>query len=208
MRANRITAVQTKAIGARARGVKAKVERTALELFARSGVDGVSIGEIAAAAGVSQGALYRHYRSKDDLAWTLFATAYLRTGAELDEIARRHPNFTARMTAMVEHFCALYDDDPALFRFMLVAQHGFLARIPPDERTPVDAVADIVAAAVYEEEVVAIDPLAGAATILGVILQTAVFHIYGRIDGKLSPRAPALARAAIAAVAALGEAPA
>lgn len=192
----------------RASGVKAKVERAALELFAANGVDGVSIGEIADAAGVSQGALYRHYKSKEDLAWTLFATAYLRTGAELDELAARHRGFPARVGAMVEHFCALYDKDPALFRFMLIAQHGFLPRIPRHERTPVDAVADVVEDAVRAAEVATLDPLAGGAAILGVILQTAVFHIYGRLEGALLPRAPSLARAAIAAVEALGQSPA
>src|SRR5437870_8276345 len=93
---------------------KAKVERAALELFAAKGVDGVSIAEIAAAAAVSQGALYRHYPSKDELAWALFSTAYLRTGAELDRIRAREPNFRARIVAMVGHFCRLYDRDPAL----------------------------------------------------------------------------------------------
>jgi hypothetical protein len=38
---------------------------------------------------------------------------------------------------------------------------------------------------------------------MGVILQSATFHIYGRLGGSLGARAPALARAAIAAVAAL-----
>jgi hypothetical protein len=42
-----------------------------------------------------------------------------------------------------------------------------------------------------------------AASIMGVVLQTALFHIYGRIAGRLALRAPALARAAVAAVAAL-----
>ena len=35
-----------------------------MDLFAANGFDGVSIADIAAAAGVSQGALYRHYRAK------------------------------------------------------------------------------------------------------------------------------------------------
>jgi AcrR family transcriptional regulator len=38
----------------------------------------VSIAEIAAAAGVSQGALYRHYPRKEELAWALFSTAFCR----------------------------------------------------------------------------------------------------------------------------------
>ena len=72
-------------------GVKARVERAALELFAAKSFDGVSVADIAAAAGVSQGALYRHYSSKDDLAWILFSRAYFRTADELDEIRNRAP---------------------------------------------------------------------------------------------------------------------
>jgi len=48
-------------------GVKDKVDEPAVGLFAAHGVDGVSIAEIAAAAGVSQGALYRHHASKEEL---------------------------------------------------------------------------------------------------------------------------------------------
>jgi AcrR family transcriptional regulator len=189
----------------RSSGARAKVERAAIELFAAGGVDGVSIGEVAARAGVSQGALYRHYRSKDDLAETLFLTAYLRTGAELGELRRRERDFRARIGAMVHHFCTLYDREPAVFRFMLLAQHNLLPRVGADQRTPVDEVADTVEEAVRAGEIAAVDPFAAAAAILGVILQSAVFHIYGRLPGELSPRAAGLTRAAIAAVQALGQ---
>jgi len=189
----------------RSSGARAKVERAAIELFAASGVDGASIGEVAARAGVSQGALYRHYRSKEDLASTLFATAYLRTGAELGEIRSRERDFRTRVAAMVGHFCALFDRDPALFRFMLIAQHNLLPRLGPGQRTPVDEVAETVEAAVRAGEIAPVDTLAATAAILGVILQTAVFHIYGRLAGALSPRAAGLTRAAIAAVEALAQ---
>lgn len=185
-------------------GVKNRVERAALELFAADGFDGVSIAKIAATAGVSQGALYRHYASKEELAWTLFSTAYLSASADLDAIRASGAEFDARVTAMVAHFCALYDDDPALFRFMLIAQHGFLPRVQKGSRTPVDAIVDVVSDAVAEKQLQPIDPATGAAVIMGAILQTATFHIYGRLRGPLSARAPALARAAIAAVKALG----
>src|ERR1041384_7568522 len=92
-------------------GAREKVERAALALFAAKGVDGVSIAEIAAAAAVSQGALYRHYPSKDELAWALFSTAYLRTGAELDRIRAGKLTFTARIAAMVGHFCRLRSEE-------------------------------------------------------------------------------------------------
>jgi AcrR family transcriptional regulator len=189
----------------RSAGVKTKVERAAVDLFAANGFDGVSIADIAAAAGVSQGALYRHYPSKEELAWVLFSTAYLHTGEELDRIRTGGAEFEAAVTAMIAHFCALYDEDPALFRFMLITQHGFLPRIPSGSRTPVDAVADLVSDAVAKNRLKPIDPPLGAAVIMGVILQSATFHIYGRLGGSLGARAPTLARAAIAAVAALAQ---
>ena len=189
----------------RAAGVRDKVEKAALDLFAAKGVDGVSIAEIATAAGVAQGALYRHYASKDELAWTLFSTAYLRTGAELDEIRKREPDFGSRIAEMVRHFCALYDSEPALFRFLLIAQHDLLPRIGPKERTPVDAIADTVSAAIKAGEIGPVDPQAAAAIIMGTVLQTAVFHIYGRLQRRLISRAPTLIRAALAAIEAMAK---
>jgi AcrR family transcriptional regulator len=184
-------------------GVKSRVERAALELFAARGADGVSIAEIAAAAGVSQGALYRHYPSKEELAWSLFSNAYLRTGAELDHIRAGGAEFDQTITAMVAHFCHLFDADPALFRFMLITQHGFLPRLAIGSRTPVDALVDLVTDAVTKNRLKPLDPALAASAIMGIILQSATFHIYGRLVGPLGARAPALARAAIAAVAAL-----
>ncbi len=188
---------------ARTIGVRAKVDRAAVQLFAAKGVDGASIAEIAAAAEVSQGALYRHYRSKAELASTLFSTAYLRTGAELDAIRASQSGFASRVAAMVTHFCALYDTDAALFRFMLIAQHDLLPRIGGGGRLPVAVIEDTVADAIAAREIDPIDVGAGAAVIMGVVLQPALFQLYGRLTGPLLTRAPSLARAAIAAVRAL-----
>jgi len=125
-------------------------------------------------------------------------------GGDLDAIRQQHPDLRTRLAAMVAHVCALYDEDPALFRFMLLAQHGLLPRVPPDRRTPVHAVADAVRDAALAGEIAAVTPAAAAAAVMGIVLQTALFHVYGRLTGPLSARAPALARAAEAAVQALG----
>lgn len=187
----------------RSSGVKDRVEQAAIALFAARGVDGVSIADIATSAGVSQGALYRHYRGKDELAARLFTEAYRRSGAELSAIVARTEGFASRIAAMVEHFCALFDQDPALFRFLLLAQHNLLPAAS-DEGAPVAAIEQVVADAIAAQEIAPVELPAAAAAIMGIVLQTALFHTYGRIAGPLLPRSPALARAAIAAVAALG----
>ena len=186
----------------RATGVKARAERAAIDLFAAHGVDGVSIADIASAAGISQGALYRHYRGKKELVSRLFADAYRQTGADLATIVRRETGFAARIDAMVAQFCALYDRDAALFRFLLLAQHDLLPATSQDD-APAAVIEQAVADAICTGEIAAVDVAGAAAVMMGIVLQTALFHIYGRLDGPLVPRAPALARAAIAAVAAL-----
>jgi AcrR family transcriptional regulator len=188
----------------RTSGVKPKVDRAAIDLFAAAGVDGVSIADIAAVAGVSQGALYRHYRSKDELARSLFAMAYRRNGEELEAIRAAQGGLSRRVTAMVAHFCALYDRDPTLFRFLLLAQHDFLPHLADEPDHPVAALVRTVADGITAGEVAPIEPALGAAAIIGIVLQTATFHVYGRITGPLSFRTAAIARAAIAAVGALG----
>ena len=187
----------------RVSGAREKVERAAVDLFATNGVDGVSIADIAVAAGVSQGALYRHYASKEELAWAMFSSGYLRMGQELEAMRAEVRGFGPRIAAMTARFCALFDEDAAQFRFMLLAQHGFLQRIDLGTRTPVEVIVDTVKDAIIAQEVGPVDPEIGAAVIMGVILQTVTFHIYGRHGGDLSKQAPALARAAIAAVKAL-----
>jgi AcrR family transcriptional regulator len=182
---------------------KTKVERAAVELFAAKGVDGVSIGEVAALAGVSQGALYRHYLGKDELARTLFTTAYRRIGGELDEICRRAADFETRVGAMVAHFCALYDSDPALFRFLLLAQHNFLPHLGDEPSAPPTVIRSAVADAIAAGELPRIDSALGAAVIMGVVLQAATFHLYGRVTGPLAAQAESLSRAALAAAKAL-----
>ena len=187
----------------RATGVKERVERAAIELFAARGIDGVSIADIAGAAGVSQGALYRHYRGKDELAAQLFTSAYRRAGEELAAIGAAERSFAECIGAMVAHFCALFDRDPALFRFMLISQHDLLPRIDGAGAAPVAAIETAIAGAIDRGEIAAVDIGVAAAAIMGIILQTALFHLYGRLYGPLAPRAGPLARAAIAAVEAL-----
>src|ERR1700675_3836940 len=118
---------------------RARIEAAALRLFVEQGVDATGIRDIAAAVGLSDGALYRHYRSKDELVWRLFREGFEGLAAELGRLAATERRGRRRVAAMVRGFCALYDGDSLLFRFLLLVQHGQLQRVKPGMANPVES---------------------------------------------------------------------
>ena len=56
----------------RGAAARARLEKAALQCFVRRGIDASTTKEIARAARMAEGNLYRHFPSKEDLAWALY----------------------------------------------------------------------------------------------------------------------------------------
>ena len=176
-----------------------RIEDEALRLFAQKGVDATSIRDIAMAVGVSEGALYRHTRSKDELARRLFEEAYADLARAVLAAAPGAP-FKTVVPAIIDVFCRLFDNNRNLFAFLLLAQHGYLARVAADaERNVVEAVKRRLSEAIARGDVRESDPEVLTAMVLGVVAQPAIFILYGRIRGTLGAQAGRIA-AAVASV--------
>lgn len=178
-------------------GAKARIERAALDLFVARGVNAATTREIAAAAEVSEGAIYRHFDSKDDLAAAMFLSIHTRLAALVREAARNKGGIAEQTAAIVDAYCATADADFPLFTFHLLYAHRFLPT-PAGVDNPVDAVEDLIAAAIRRREIVRGEPGLIAGMTLGVVLQTALQIHYGRIAGPLSQYADELVIAALA----------
>lgn len=181
---------------------KARIERAALSLFAERGVDAVTTREIAAASGVSEGALYRHYSGKETLAETLFFTIHKRLAGEIRIAAGRGGDLEEQARAIVGAYCRIADEDWPLFCYHLLTTHRFLPHADEALRTdpdnPVEAVETILAMAMDAGALRRGDPVIKASMALGVVLQTALHKAYGRISTPLSAHAERLGDAVIA----------
>ena len=179
---------------------KPRIERAALEVFFRDGVDGATTRAIAAEAGVSEGALYRHYRSKDELAITLFMTVHRRLSDLIRDNAAGADDIRAKAAAIVSAYCQVADEDWLTFAFHLTQIHRFIPYYQEDGRDPVTVVEGVIKHAMITMELPPADPRVLAAMAIGVITQTAQNKAYGRIgDDPLSAHAP-LMTAAVQAV--------
>ncbi len=190
-----------KGVTAGARDTRARIERAALDLFVARGVDAATTRDIAAAAGISEGAIYRHFDSKDALASAIFLEIHTRLARLVREAAKKKPDLAEQTQAVVEAYCATADADFPLFKFHLLYAHRFLPT-PAGVDNPVAAIEEIVTRAIARREIPRRDPALAAGMALGLVLQTALQISYGRLAPPLSAYAADMTAGALAALSA------
>ncbi|MFN3888952.1 MAG: TetR/AcrR family transcriptional regulator [Beijerinckiaceae bacterium] len=178
---------------------RAKIEKEALRLFAEKGVEGATIRDLSQAVGVADAALYRYFGSKEQIAADLFRAHYGALAQRISAIGARDVPFAEMSHELVKLFCALFDNEPDVFAFILLNQHAHL-RFVAEDGNAVEELRKIMRRAIERGEIAMTDAELAAATALGAVLQPAVFKLYGRLPGPLSDRAEELAAAAGRAV--------
>ena len=180
----------------KAEETKARVERAALTLFVARGVTETTTREIAMAASIAEGTIYRHFPSKEQLALDLFLRHHRALAEALAGAAQRAQSLRAQIDAIVRCYCEWADDDWTLFAYHLLTQHMFLAMVPEGTPNPVDVVREVIVQAMATGEIPSRDADLAAAAAIGTVMQPATYKLYGRFEGPLSAHASFFAEAA------------
>ena len=177
-----------------------RIEQAAVRLFVEKGVAETTVKDIARAVGLSEGALYRHFASKDELVWKAFERHYVEFGATLQRLAASESNTRGKVAAMIRGFCRAHDENPTLFKFLLFVQHGQLSKLEPGTPTPVDVMRDVLDKAITSREIPWQKPELATALVFGVVLQPVTFAAYGRLPLSLGSMCERLIAASWAAI--------
>lgn len=177
-----------------------KIHETALRLFVEKGVAETTVRDLAKAAGIAEGTLYRHHASMRDLVWDLFSTNYAVFAHRLVAVQAGCDRFPDRLNAIVAEFCRFFDTEPILFRFLMLVQHQALPRIANDTDNPVEVVHRIIVEAMGQGEIVSRPAGLATTMVLGLLLQPAFGLVYGRIEAPFSQYVEAIAAACLAAL--------
>ena len=177
-----------------------RIEDASIKLFAARGIAETSVRDITRAVGISEGALYRHFESKDDLVWQAFERNYTAFAGELEALAAQPVSAREKIAAMIRGFCRAHDENPTLFNFLVFVQHGQLSKLPADAPTPVTVMRRVIARAIEDRQIPPQDVDLATALVLGTVLQPATFAAYGRIAPQLQPVSARLISAAWAVV--------
>lgn len=169
------------------------IEKTAIQLFASYGIKQVTIKEIASKSKCSEGALYRHYKSKEEMAWELYKREVEIFGKKLRNILNSGLAFPDKLGSAVELFYKLFDEDQTKFSFILLSKYNFSKsrKIDPD-LNPFNLVTNLIKIAVKRNEINIDNPELYSAMILGLVLQPPTFVVSKRIKGKIGNTADAV----------------
>ncbi|MGO9672676.1 MAG: TetR/AcrR family transcriptional regulator [Methylocella sp.] len=111
---------------------KQAILAAALALFVRNGVDGASIRDIARESGYSNPALFKHFESKEALAYALFERAFDWIFGNLP--APTDAAFHDQMREALRAYLALLDEDVEAAMFFQENLRRFWPRLSPAQR--------------------------------------------------------------------------
>lgn len=170
----------------KAEDTKARLERAALTLFVARGVAETTTKEIAMAASVAEGTIYRYFPSKEQLALDLFLRHHQGLAEALADAQRPAKGLRAKIETIVRCYCEWADRDWTLFAYHLLNQHSFLIQVPDGMANPVTVVRDVISQAMKAGEIPKRNIDLAAASAIGVVMQAATYKVYGRFTGDLS----------------------
>ncbi len=183
--------------GARSRAeheVHALLE-AALAVLRRAGIDGLTVAEVLAEAGLSTRAFYRHFAGKDELVLALFARESERATARRADAVAGAVTPLAALEVWIDDVLALaYEPRRAARTRVLQSEGARLQREFPDEFTRIvrDELAPLVAileTGRADGTFPATDPAADARTIHAVVWSLAQSRLEGRSRSVDSVRA-------------------
>ncbi len=167
----------------RGAAARLRLEKAALRCFVRRGIDAATTKEIAKAARMAEGNLYRHFSSKEDLAWALYKDRLASFVALLEEDARCDGGARARLEALLGRFRRLLEEDPDTYAYIVLAQHSLLNRTPKGMHTPTDVVAGILAEGQKKGEVRAGSADLLATLLVGMVIRVTLLKMSGHLEG-------------------------
>ncbi|MBX3446254.1 MAG: TetR/AcrR family transcriptional regulator [Parvibaculaceae bacterium] len=166
-----------------------RITNAALELFVAQGIAATTTRDIAAAADIAEGTIYRHFESKEALAQEIFMEGYMPFAKALVTFEQSGGTVAERLARVVEYFYGLFDTDQTRWVYLMTYQTGPQSKLPDDTPTPHRLLLKMLTESVKKGEMKGLEPKLTAQILLGIILQPADGIVYGQLQGPLSPRA-------------------
>lgn len=170
------------------------IEEGVVRVVAEKGLRGTTIQDIAEAANVSPGLLYRYWKNRDDLAGEVYRTHSLALLGRLSILAAAERDVPSRIRVMLDAFLHYADEHPILLKFLLLSQHDLSHNLPPEQNVHA-FVRRLVQEGMAEGCLAEMDVNVATSLLLGLVLQPAIASIYGQVSSPVREHVAEIMRA-------------
>jgi AcrR family transcriptional regulator len=168
---------------------RADIERGVLRVIAEKGLRGTTIQDIARAAHVSPGLLYRYWKNRDDLAAHVYQTHFVTLVQKLSTLAAAESDVLEKLRVMIKAFYRFADEHPTLLKFLLLSQHDLSRTIPPEKGVR-QVLRRVLEDGVAQECLRPMDSGLAMELLLGIVIQPAIGVAYGNLPRPVSTLFP------------------
>lgn len=155
---------------------RARIVELAAEAFADKGYEGISLNDVIQQSGLTKGAFYYHFPSKEALAFSVFRTKQADLVGRIRSEAGAQPNAVKQLEEMIRARARLLADEPAFRGYLklassLVAIYGPGSEFAQSYGVATGVFKDFVHRGQRENLVpAAVEPMAAATFVFGALL--------------------------------------
>ncbi|MCR8980044.1 TetR/AcrR family transcriptional regulator [Brevibacillus laterosporus] len=164
---------------------KKDILQAAMRLFATKGIDGISVKEIGDAAGVTDAAIYKHFKNKNEVASEVFTQYCNRYTKMIDFYISQSGTFHDRFDCLIDQLVEMHDEDHCGL-LLLSQRHDVYQQVAQKNmRQPLDALIDLILQGIESNELPEQDAKLSAVLIIGAFTGLAVSSFQGELPSQL-----------------------
>ena len=179
------------------RNTRFDLREAAIRLGARDGIDGASIRTIAKEAGVTEGAVYKHFANKDDLVRDAYTTIVEEMARDKSVLVKTDLPFEPAVRAWVKLTYQYFDGNRDAFTYVLLMPHRMADTLGEVYSKQGLLFRSFLVRAQNNKQVRVMDPDLAVAIFTGCVLNIPRLINEGVLDGPASQYAEEIAETVI-----------
>lgn len=164
--------------------VTSKVLSASLELFTDNGYFRTTIPQISRRSNVSVGAIYHHFRDKQDIADRLFTQITDYMEMEFDKINEKHSGAIERCQSAILLLLRLTDKYPMMMRYMMTVRHAEFQKegLTVCSSSAFKKMRGMVLEGIDHSEVRSLDPMVATSAAFGPTMRIITHSLDGQLQ--------------------------
>ena len=160
---------------------KSQISKAALDLFIKKGIKATTTSEIAKKAGVAEGTIYRHFKSKNDIASELFLNYMDMFKDRLSEAEKKFNEPRESIKKMIRVFFEFAKNEPKAYDYIMAGHYSELPKMTSNFLKPKDVFFNAIKKGIAKGDFTKMDENLGAALVIGMITRSILFFNSGFI---------------------------